>query len=317
MNDSAWTVDVADAGVRLDKFLAAGDRAGSRARALSALERGKVFVNGEETGPADGARRLAAGDAVRLWMDRPGSSRAHRKPMDVGDLRIVYEDESLFVVDKPAGMLTVPLPRRPTSVSACELLKTHLRSAARQRVYAVHRIDEYTSGLVVFARTAMAQAQLKGQFRDRRPERVYWAVVYGRPEPAEGVWRDYLVWDEKALVQKQAHPRDPEAKEAISFYRTLEQLAGATLIEVRLETGKRNQIRLQARLRGHTLVGEQRYVFGPDHLRHIDFWRQALHARRLTFQHPRDGRDLHFEAPLPGDMTQLIARLRSARSSRR
>jgi 23S rRNA pseudouridine1911/1915/1917 synthase len=290
----------------------------ARARAMSALERGKVFVNGEETGRADGARRLAAGDSVRLWMDRPGSSRAHREPANIGDLRIVYEDESLFVVDKPAGMLTVPLPRRPTSLSACELLKNHLRFAARQRVYAVHRIDEYTSGLVVFARTLIAQTQLKGQFRDRRPERVYLAVVYGHPEPAEGVWRDYLVWDDKALVQKQAHPRDPEAKEAISYYRALERFADATLIEVRLETGKRNQIRLQARLRGHTLVGEQRYVFGPDHLRHIDFWRQALHAERLRFQHPRDGHDLHFEAPLPGDMTQLIARLRTAaRSSRR
>jgi len=320
MTDSAWTVDAAEAGVRLDKFLAAGDRAGSRARAMSALERGKVFVNGEETGPGDGARRLAAGDAVRLWMDRPGSSRVRRESTDIGDLRIVYEDESLFVVDKPAGMLTVPLPRRPTSLSACELLKNNLRSVTRQRVprvYAVHRIDEYTSGLVVFARTAEAQAQLKGQFRDRLPERVYWAVVYGHPEPAEGVWRDYLVWDEKALVQKQAHPRDPEAKEAISYYRVLERFPGAALIEVRLETGKRNQIRLQARLRGHTLVGEQRYVFGPDHLRHIDFSRQALHARSLAFQHPRDGRDLHFEAPLPDDMTQLIARLRIARSSRR
>jgi 23S rRNA pseudouridine1911/1915/1917 synthase len=317
MTDSAWTVDAAEAGVRLDKFLAAGDRAGSRARAIAALERGKVFVNGEETGLADGGRRLAAGDAVRLWMDRPGSSRVHRSRTDIGDLRIVYEDESLFVIDKPAGMLTVPLPRRPTSLSACELLKNTLRSAARHRVYAVHRIDEYTSGLVVFARTLMAQAQLKGQFRDRRPERVYVAIVYGYPEPAEGVWRDYLVWDEKALVQKQAHPRDPEAKEAISYYRALERFADATLIEVRLETGKRNQIRLQARLRGHTLVGEQRYIFGPDRLRHIDFWRQALHAARLSLQHPRDGRDLHFEAPLPGDMAELIARLRTARSRRR
>jgi 23S rRNA pseudouridine1911/1915/1917 synthase len=316
MGDSAWTVDAADAGVRLDKFLADGNRAGSRARAVSALERGKVFVNGEETGRSDGGRRLAAGDTVRLWMDRPGSSRARREPIDVGDLSIVYEDESLFVVDKPAGMLTVPLPRRPTSVSASELLKNHL-PAGRQRVYAVHRIDEYTSGLVVFARDAMAQAQLKGQFRNRQPERVYWAVVYGQPEPAEGVWRDYLVWDEKALVQKEAHPRDPEAKEAISHYRVLERFPGAALIEVRLETGKRNQIRLQARLRGHTLVGEQRYVFGPDHLRHIDFRRQALHARRLAFQHPRDGRDLHFEAPLPPDMTELIARLRRAHLSRR
>jgi len=90
----------------------------------------------------------------------------------------------------------------------------------------------------------------------------------------------------------------------------LEPLAGASLIEVRLVTGKRNQIRIQARLRGHTLVGEVRYVYGPDALRPIDFPRQALHAYRLTFHHPADGRDMAFEVPLPADMTRLIERLR-------
>jgi 23S rRNA pseudouridine1911/1915/1917 synthase len=310
--DSSWTIDPADAGIRLDKFLAAPERAGSRARAMLALERGKVFVNGEEADRGDAGRRLAAGDAVRVWMDRPGSSRARRGPVDIGNLRIVYEDDWLFVVDKPAGMLTVPLDRRPSSISAADRLKEHLQ-LRRQHLFVVHRIDEYTSGLVVFARDPASQVQLKAQFRRREPERVYWALVYGRPDPDEGVWRDFVVWDEKSLVQKQAHPRDPEAKEAVSYYRALEHFAGVTLIEVRLETGKRNQIRLQARLRGHTLVGEQRYVFGPDDLRHIDFPRQALHARRLSFQHPRDGRTLQFEAPLPRDMADLLERLRAAR----
>jgi 23S rRNA pseudouridine1911/1915/1917 synthase len=162
----------------------------------------------------------------------------------------------------------------------------------------------------VFAKSAAAQDQLKGQFKRHLPERVYHAVVYGHPSPPAGTWRDHLVWDDKSLIQKETHPRDPRGKEAISQYQVLENLTGASLIEVRLVTGKRNQIRIQARLRGHTLVGEQRYTFGPDHLRSISFPRQALHAYRLAFTHPSDGRPLQFEAPIPQDLLDLIARLR-------
>ena len=305
-----WTVGSDEGGVRLDKFLAAADRLGSRARARSALERGKVFVNDEEAGPADASRRLTGGDAVRVWIDRPGSARALREPAAIGGLRIVFEDDDLFVVDKPAGMLAVPLERRATSGSAFELLKDHVPKAARRHLAVVHRIDEYTSGLVVFARHELARDRLKEQFRRRTAERVYWAVVYGHPNPSEGTWRDHVVWDERAMVQKVTRPQDPMAQEAICHYRTLERFATAALIEVRLETGKRNQIRLQARSRGYTLVGEQRYVFGPEHLRPLAFGRQALHARRLAFTHPRDGRPLQFESPLPRDMEELVAQLR-------
>jgi len=123
------------------------------------------------------------------------------------------------------------------------------------------------------------------------------------------------VWDKSALVQKETHPRDPRGKEAVCDYRVVETFDGASLLEVRLVTGKRNQIRLQARLRGHTLVGERRYVFGPEHLRPISFPRQALHAYRLSFAHPLTGKHLSFEAPLPADLSVLIERLR--RSPRR
>jgi 23S rRNA pseudouridine1911/1915/1917 synthase len=140
---------------------------------------------------------------------------------------------------------------------------------------------------------------------------VYLAVVYGHPDPPQGSWRDHLAWDEDALVQKETHPRDPRAKDAISHYRVVEPLAGAALIEVTLVTGRRNQIRIQARLRGHTLVGEQRYTFGPEQLRPIAFPRQALHAWRLAFDHPTTGRRMAFEAPLPADMSTLIGRLRA------
>ena len=95
------------------------------------------------------------------------------------------------------------------------------------------------------------QKRLKAQFARREPERVYLAVVYGRPDPPSGTWRDMLVWDEKALIQKETHPRDPRGTEAISDYRVVEPFRDASLIEVRLRTGRRNQIRIQARLRGH------------------------------------------------------------------
>jgi 23S rRNA pseudouridine1911/1915/1917 synthase len=124
------------------------------------------------------------------------------------------------------------------------------------------------------------------------------------------MWRDVLVWDEKALIQKQTHPRDPRGQEAVSQYRLLEPLGEASLIEVTLQTGRRNQIRIQARLRGHTLVGEDRYVYGPGSLRPIEFGRQALHARKLSIRHPVEQRPLEFEAPLPNDFLELLTRLR-------
>jgi 23S rRNA pseudouridine1911/1915/1917 synthase len=189
-------------------------------------------------------------------------------------------------------------------------LKEYLRRRGRRRPFVVHRIDRDTSGLVVFAKSASAQDELKGQFKRRLPERVYRAVVYGHPAPPTGTWRDHIVWDEKSLIQKETHPRDPRGKEAISHYVVVETLKDAALIDVRLVTGRRNQIRIQARLRGHTLVGEQRYTFGPDALRPIAFPRQALHAHRLAFTHPVDGRALRFEAPMPADMVDLIAKLR-------
>jgi 23S rRNA pseudouridine1911/1915/1917 synthase len=306
-----WTVNPGDAGSRLDKFLAAGGRAGSRARAADALERGKVFVNDREVTLRDAGVRLASGDTVRVWMDRPGSARRTAALGDGRDLPIVYEDESLVVLNKPAGLLAVPLPprRRANARSVFDDLKDYLRRRGRRRPFVVHRIDRDTSGLVVFAKSEAAQEQLKGQFKRRLPDRVYHAVVYGHPSPSSGTWRDHLVWDRKALIQKETHPRDPRGKEAISHYKVLEKLAGAALIEVKLVTGKRNQIRIQARLRGHTLVGEQRYTYGPDELRSIPFPRQALHAYRLAFTHPGDGRPLQFEAPLPVDMRELITKL--------
>lgn len=310
MSGPEWPVVPADVGIRLDKFLAAAERLGSRARAFAALERGKVYLNGAGASVADASRRLEPDDVVRLWMDRPGSARRAPRTGPVGDLKIVFEDDSLLVVNKPAGLLAVPLERKADAPSVYSQIEDRFRSHGKKRPFVVHRIDQDTSGLVVFAKNPEAQRRLKEQFKRRDPERVYRAVVYGHPDPPEGTWSDVLVWDEKALIQKETHPKDPRGTEAICDYRTLETFDAASLVEVKLRTGRRNQIRIQARLRGHTLVGEERYVFGPDTLRSISFGRQALHAYRLTFKHPVDGATLALEAPLPADLNDLLNRLR-------
>jgi 23S rRNA pseudouridine1911/1915/1917 synthase len=309
--DPFFTVGQQEVGVRLDKFLADADRLGSRSRAASAIEHGKVFVNDDEASLADAARRLSLGDRVRVWMDRPGSSKRRPAPHRTSDLNILYEDDDVIAVNKPPGLLAVPLERKADAESVFDYIDLHLRSHRTRRPFIVHRIDRDTSGVVIFAKHAAAQATLKQQFLRHEPERVYQAVVYGHPTPPSGTWRDTLVWDQRSLIQKETHLRDPRGKEALSHYKVVERYGNSSLIEVRLVTGKRNQIRIQARLRGHTLVGEQRYVFGPAELRPIDFSRQALHAARVTVNHPGTGRPLTFEAPLPEDMVELIGMLRA------
>lgn len=325
----AWTVTSDEQGLRLDRFLAAAGRLGSRGRVRVALERGQVFVNEVEASTKDAGSPVTSGDAVRVWADRPGSGRRRTRlrafgasagPAPSRSLQILYEDESLLVVNKPAGLLAVPLGRRKDSASAYSLMAEHLGPRGRRKPFIVHRIDRDTSGIVVFAKSAQAQQAIKNQFAAREPERAYWAVVHGCPRPAHGRWRDRLAWDQDALKQTATDAKNPQGAEAISDYRVLETFAETSLVEVRLITGKRNQIRIQAALRGHALVGERQYSSVDPSKRAApnSFPRQALHAHRLAFRHPVDDRLLTFEAPLPGDLSALLGRLRTEpRRSRR
>ena len=151
-------------------------------------------------------------------MDRPGSAKRTSTAASIRgakNLQIVYEDDVLVVIDKPAGLLAVPLERREDAPSVYELLTEHLR-ARKRRPFVVHRIDRDTSGLVVFTKDPRTQRLLREQFKRREPERVYLAVVYGHPNPPEGTWCDRLVWDTRALIMKETHPRDPSGKDAVS-----------------------------------------------------------------------------------------------------
>jgi 23S rRNA pseudouridine1911/1915/1917 synthase len=314
-NDSGrrrWTITAAEAGGRVDAWLAGREEVGSRTRAREWVERGKVFLNGLEVTFDRAGRRLAAGDELVLWIDRPGSSA--RQSRDVvarrASLRIVFEDHALVVLDKPAGILVEPLPGDRPEVTLQDLLADRLRPSGGAQALVVHRIDRDTTGLVLFAKDPGSQAALKRQFERRTARRVYLAVTTGRFREREGTWVDQLVWDKARLVQRRARPDDDRAvvKEARASYRVLEQFADTALLEVQLQTGKRNQIRVQAALRHHPLVGEHIYAKdGP-----APFARQALHAVHLAFRHPATGKEVEFDAPVPADMRRLIERLRKA-----
>ncbi len=307
---SQWQVSEDEAGLRLDKWLAAADRLGSRSRAITAIERGRVFVNDVEQTSSDAARKLLAGETIRLWMDRPGSAQKRYFERRSAGLHLLYEDQSLLVINKPAGLLTTPLKTQPDQASLLDQVKLHLRSKDKQRTFVVHRIDRDTSGIVLFAKTFEAQQTLKEQFERREAERIYLAVVHGHPDPESGRWRDLLEWDQEELKQQRATKRDERAKEAICHYRVVEKLKDAALIEVRLATGKRNQIRIQAGLRGHPLVGEKMYDYESSQHKKIQFDRQALHAHRLSFRHPVDGKEMSFEVAPPEDFQALLRGLR-------
>ena len=308
MKGNDWTVE--EPGQRLDKFLAAPERLGSRSKAAAALERGKVFLNEREASLAEAARPLARGDVVRIWLDRPGTAPGRPRLTSDHELDVIYEDDQLVVINKPPGLLSVPLERKASQPSVYDLLEDRFRSFGKRRPFVVHRIDQDTSGLVLFAKDPDSQRRLKVQFARHEPERVYLAVVHGHPDPRAGTWDDRLVWDDKAMIQKATHPRDPRGTDARAYYATVERFAASALIEVRLVTGRRNQIRLQARLRGHALIGEERYTVAGDERRAITFGRQALHAFRLTIDHPGSGSPMPFEAPLPPDLEDLLIRLR-------
>jgi len=339
-------VGAEDAGSRLDAWLSRLEEIGSRRRARLWLERGKIFLNEREASVADTGRLLNSDDVVTVWADRPGSAAKVPRELTAAraSLRIAYQDQHLLIADKPAGVLVEPLPRaqgkdaaargqagsRPAAeVTMLDLVADHLRAHPARSPRVVHRIDRDTSGLVVFALTAPAWVHLKRQFARRTARRRYLAVIEGNPE-AQGTWRDTLAWRPESLRQTTARPDDPRAREAILSYRVVERFREAALIEVDLLTGRRNQIRVQAALRGHPVVGERIYrrrrTATPGHRpstsgrrdrsrddRPLPFGRQALHAASLTFIHPVTGQSLTVTSPLPEDMKKLLESLRSRR----
>jgi 23S rRNA pseudouridine1911/1915/1917 synthase len=299
-----WTTTGADAGTSLAAFVR--DRLGiSWNRARQHVTTGKVFVDGARC--TDVGLRLGAGQAVALRMNAPRP----RGPEQA--VRIVYEDAHVVVIDKPAGVSSVPYEERETG-TAMDLLRAAWRrkypDATRVPLHVVHRIDKATSGLLAFAKTKRAELGLASQLRHHTMDRAYLCVAHGDVRP--GRIESRLVRDRGDGLRGSARHPD-QGKRAVTHVEVLESLAAASLCRVRLETGKTHQIRIHLSEGGHPLVGETVYVrdFIADGHTPIPSPRLLLHAATLGFTHPVTGQHVFVESPLPDDFTLVLERLRA------
>lgn len=273
----------------------------SRARGM--ILAGAVSLDGRQVSKPD--ERLRSGDRVGIRRDPRVRCDVPRRPHHTHGYRIVHEDPAFIVVDKQPGLITVPSPHHHRE-SLLEALVDHYRARGFKtvRMRAAHRIDRYTSGLVVVARSEQAHAELRRQFVAGLPERVYLAVVEGRVAEDEGRLVHYLA-EHPVSLKVHAVREGRQGRRASCRYGVLERFAHASLVEVKLETGRRNQIRVQFAEAGHPLVGDPTYG-RPSHL----IARTALHAARLAFDPPAGGNRLDFRSEMPGDLRSLIAALR-------
>lgn len=311
---SVRKVGEAEAGERLDKWLASWPDVGSRRRAREALDTGKVTVDGRRVGGEAGGQPLVLGQRVGVDWNRPGTGKARRsgeRGLSEAGLHILLEDDDLIAVDKPVGLLTDTASdeQAKTRDSVRKRLNAYLAPFGREAAPA-HRIDRDTSGVVLFAKTDDALVGLRRQFKRREPVRQYRAWLLGRLADDEGAWTDRVAWHSGKRVQQVLGERSPGAKEAKLRFRVARRFGAiATEIEIQLVTGKRNQIRVQAAHRGHPLLGEKLYAKGVQWGRAPFPPRQALHAERLVIEHPRSHRPVEILAPLPDDLAKLVRQL--------
>jgi len=284
----------------------------SRAREL--CSEGRVTVDGERC--LDSALRVPPGAVVVV-----DERAAKLRPGALPESAIAYFDRDVVVVDKPAGMLSVAYEPgdKDTLVDCTRALLRRMRGRGFDRgLGVVHRLDKDTSGVMVFARTAEAKRILAAQFRAHDIERAYHAIAHG--EVAAKRIETHLVMDRgDGLRGSYGHfrrPRGgipPEAKRSVTHVRPIAPLAGATLVECRLETGRQHQIRIHLSELGHPLVGERVYIRDYASPK-IEAARPMLHARVLGFVHPRTGERMSFEREAPEDFRAMIESLRLARS---
>ena len=261
----------------------------SRTSLRSMLQSDRVRVNGVPE--RDAKRAISSTDVVDL---APKSF----KTLDPR-VRIIFEDTDLVVVDKAAGLLTVP-SNEVRYETAETFLNSHYGAAPdKPRVYHVHRLDRDTSGALVFAKNTFVRERLQALFESHDIERTYVAIVYGKLKEPSGSFRSFLAEDRNLRVRSVVNAG--EGKEAITHYRTTASGRRFSILEVKLETGRRNQIRVHLSEAGHPIVGDTMYGRG----REPDLGRLGLHAKVLGFAHPRTGAPMRFTAEVPRAFREL------------
>lgn len=290
------TVAHGDAGSRLDAVLGRAEGIESRAEAQRLIESGAVRVNGEVR-PKRHA--VAAGDLIEAEV--PVHAPAGELRAEDLDVPVVYSDQHLLVVDKPAGMVTHPSRGHSSGTLVHGLLGGGIGGGDDpERPGIVHRLDRDTSGLMLVARDDRTHRRLGRMMRDREIDRRYLALVHGPFPPALTVDRP-IGRDPRKRTRQAVVPVG--GREAVTHFRTLERIGDLVLVEARLETGRTHQVRVHLESAGHPVFGDPVYGKGRhDH----GLGRQFLHAYRLAFAHPLTGEELHFESPLPADLQQAL-----------
>jgi len=279
----------------------------SRSAAAELCERGDAQLSGKMLSKAD---RVNLGDFLTVKPPvAPEPLRVTETPVD--DLLIIYQDEDIVVVDKPAGVVAHPTVGFAGPTVAGALLARGIQlttSGAQERQGIVQRLDVGTSGLMMLAKSEVAYSRLKQSFRDREVNKIYHAIIQGHPDPAEGTF--------DAPIGR--HPRAEfkfavvdSGKPSVTHYKTLELFPALTLCEVNLETGRTHQIRVHFSAFKHPLLGDTMYGADPKLAKKFGITRQWLHAKELGFTHPITGETVHLVSQYPTDLAGVLERLRS------
>ncbi|AJR02419.1 RluA family pseudouridine synthase [Siansivirga zeaxanthinifaciens] len=319
----AFTVDKGQNPLRIDKYLMNFVENATRNKIQAAAKNGSIFVNNT---PVKSNYKVKPYDKIRVLFTHPPHENllvGENIPLDV-----VYEDNDLLVVNKPAGMVVHPGHGNysGTLINALIYRFDNLPNNSSERPGLVHRIDKDTSGLLVVAKTEQAMTHLSLQFAEKTSEREYVAIVWGNIEEDEGTVEGNIGRHPKNRLQNTVFLGDEadKGKPAITHYKVLERLGYVTLVSCKLETGRTHQIRVHMKHIGHTLFNDERYggekvLKGTTFTKYKQFVencfkilpRQALHAKTLGFEHPRTGEFLKFEAPIPDDIQQCIEKWRN------
>lgn len=304
-----------DQGKRLDQFLPETELNLSRSQAKRLIRDGTVLLNQKTAKPST---RLRRGDVLSGTLPQPKELPVRPEPLP---LNLLHEDASLIVVDKPAGMVVHPAAGNASGTLVNALLYHcsdlgGINGVLRPGI--VHRLDKETSGVMVVAKNDQAQQHLTRQFKNRKVEKVYLAVAYGRFQPDEGIIDAEI--GRHPSERKRMSTRSRKGKAAVTRWKVLERFDGFTLLEIRPHTGRTHQIRVHLASLGHPLLCDR--VYGrrrgpiPDRfLREglTGLGRQALHAYELTFTHPQTGERLRFLSPIPEDLQGVLRCLRTRR----
>lgn len=306
--------------LRVDKFLMNLIENTTRSKIQNAVESGAVLVN---DAPVKSNYKVKAGDVVRVVLAHPTYEQL-LKPEDIA-LDIVYEDDQLLVVNKPAGMVVHPGHGNysGTLVNALAFHFENLPMNSSERPGLVHRIDKDTTGLLVVAKTEHAMAYLSKQFAEKTSEREYVALVWGNIEEDEGTIEGNIDRHLVNRMQMAVFLDEEKGKPAVTHYKVLERFGYVTLVSCQLETGRTHQIRVHMKHIGHTLFNDERYggnliLKGTTFTKYKQFVdncfktlpRQALHAKTLGFEHPTTKEFMRFDTEIPQDLLDLIQKWR-------